>query len=137
MAVPTVRSAKIAKKTKPSRVHPLRNLGCGMMDAKPMDEPRDDDAPPIPPPGELDDFFRIIDRLPFLGSLKKDLTQLRELLYDRRTPRLLAIGARSSGRTSLANTLLRLPALPLGEHPSAPADTWIRIDAGGRHLDWM
>lgn len=109
-----------------------------MMDAERMDEPRDDDdAPPVPPPGELDDFFRIIDRLPFLGSLKKDLTQLRELLYDRRTPRVLAIGARASGRTSLANTLLRLPALPLGEHPAAPSDTWIRIDAGGRHLDWM
>lgn len=98
----------------------------------------DDDHPPAPPPpGELDDLFAIVDRLPFLGALKKDLTQLRQLLYDRRTPRVLAIGAAGSGRTSLANSLLRLPALPLGEHPAAPADAWIRIDAGGRHLDWL
>ncbi|MDQ3034871.1 MAG: hypothetical protein M3Y87_20855 [Myxococcota bacterium] len=104
-----------------------------------MADPRDDDdqSPPSPPVGELDDFFHIIDRLPFLGSLKRDLTQLRELLYDRRTPRVLVIGARGSGRTSVANSLLRLPALPLGEHVAAPADTWIRIDAGGRHLDWL
>lgn len=94
--------------------------------------------PPEPPPaGELDDVFRIVDRLPFLGSLKKDLTHLRRLLYDRRTPRVVAIGARGSGRTSLANALMKMPALPLGEHPAAPRDAWIRIDAGGRHLDWL
>ncbi|AKF09995.1 YcjF family protein [Sandaracinus amylolyticus] len=99
----------------------------------------DDDHPPSPPPhhGELDDLFAIVDRLPFFGSLKKDLTHLRKLLYDRRTPRVLAVGARGSGRTSLANSLLRLPALPLGEHAASPPDAWIRIDAGGRHLDWL
>lgn len=101
------------------------------------DDDSDPPTTPTPPAGELDDFFRIIDRLPFLGSLKRDLTQLRALLYDRRTPRILVIGARGSGRSSLANSLLRLPALPLGDHPSAPANAWIRIDAAGRHLDWL
>ncbi len=100
-----------------------------------MADPNDD--PTAPPPGELDDLFRIVDRLPFLGSLKRDLAQLRRLLYDRRTPRVLVIGARSSGRTSLANALLRLPAIPLGESDAARADAWIRIDASGRHLDWI
>lgn len=90
-----------------------------------------------PPSSELDDVFKIVDRLPFLGSLKRDLTHLRQLLYDRRTPRVLAIGAAASGRTSLANALLKLPAIPLGPSEAAPADRWIRIDAGGRHLDWL
>lgn len=97
----------------------------------------DDHDSPDPPRGELSDFFGIIDRLPFIGSLKKDLTELRQLLYDRRTPRVLAVGAAGSGRTSVANTLLGLPALPMNEHPAAPASAWIRIDAGGRHLDWL
>lgn len=97
----------------------------------------DDHDSPDPPRGELSDFFGIIDRLPFIGSLKKDLTELRQLLYDRRTPRMLAVGAAGSGRTSVANTLLGLPALPMNEHPAAPASAWIRIDAGGRHLDWL
>jgi uncharacterized protein (DUF697 family) len=88
-------------------------------------------------PGEMDDLFKIVDRLPFLGSLKKDLTHLRQLLYDRRTPRILVIGARGSGRTSLANALLRLPAIPLQASEAAPSDRWIRVDAGGRHLDWI
>jgi hypothetical protein len=96
---------------------------------------RNEDAPP--PRADLDDLFAIVDRLPFLGTLKKELTQLRELLYDRRTPRLLVIGARGSGRTSLANSLLALPAMPLGESAAAPHDAWIRIDATGRHLDWL
>lgn len=98
-----------------------------------MAGPRDE----TPPPSELDDVFKIVDRLPFLGSLKRDLTQLRELLYDRRTARVLAIGANESGRTSLANALLKMPAIPLGPSEAAPSDQWIRIDAGGRHLDWL
>jgi uncharacterized protein (DUF697 family) len=88
-------------------------------------------------PGGIHDVFRVVDRLPFLGSLKGDLAELRRLLYDRRTPHIAAIGVRGSGRTSLANALLRVPALPLGESPSAPRDAWIRIDAGGRRLDWL
>lgn len=135
-AIPVFRENRVAHAPAP-RLH-LRSSRDGMMDSLPMADHRDDDDPPkAPPTGELEDFFRIIDRLPFLGSLKRDLTQLRELLYDRRTPRVLVIGARASGRTSVANALLRLPALPLGEHVAAPADTWIRIDAGGRHLDWL
>ena len=98
-----------------------------------MAGPRDE----TPPPSELDDVFKIVDRLPFLGSLKRDLTHLRRLLYDRRTPRVLVIGARESGRTSLANALLKMPAIPLGPSEAAPADQWIRVEASGRHLDWL
>jgi uncharacterized protein (DUF697 family) len=98
------------------------------------DPPRRD---PEKAPGELDDLFKLIDRLPFIGTLKHDLVQLRRLLYDRRTPRVVVVGAPGSGRTSLANALLRLPALPLGDSAAAPPDQWIRIDASGRHLDWI
>jgi uncharacterized protein (DUF697 family) len=86
---------------------------------------------------ETDGLFRMIDRLPFLGPLQHDLAFLRRVLYERRAPRIAAIGARGSGRTSLANALLRLPVIPLGNDASAPHDAWIRIDASGRQLDWI
>lgn len=96
------------------------------------------DAPQKPiEGGELDDLFRIVDRLPFLGSLKRDLEELRGLLYERRSPRVLAIGTGGSGKTSVANAMMRLAALPARSSVAAPADTWVRIDAAGRHFDWM
>lgn len=96
------------------------------------------EPPSEPSPSEpWDDLFRIVAQLPFLGALGRDLAQLRALLYERRALRLMAIGARGSGRTSLANALLRLPAIPRAERDIVPRDAWIRVDAAGRRIDWM
>ncbi len=87
---------------------------------------------------EIDDWMRVIDRLPFVGSIKRDATALRRLLYDRRAPRIAVVGLPGSGRTTLANALLS--ALTFGEGGAAPAPApghWVRIDADGRRLDWM
>lgn len=87
---------------------------------------------------ELDDLMKVLGRLPFVSSVKRDLVSLRKLLYDRRAPRIAAIGLRGSGRTSLANALLS--AMTFGEGGAAPAPApgrWIRIDADGRRLDWI
>ena len=46
--------------------------------------------------GAMDDFFGVVDRLPYLGSLKRDLEQLRRLLYDRRAARVLVVGAEAA-----------------------------------------
>ncbi len=83
--------------------------------------------------GAVDDFFGVVDRLPYLGSLKRDLEQLRRLLYDRRAARVLVVGAEGSGRTTLVNGLFGAAA---GEI-EAPADRWVRIENAGRHLDWL
>lgn len=87
---------------------------------------------------ELEDWVRVIDRLPFVSSIKRDATALRRLLYDRRAPRVAAVGLPGSGRTSLANALLS--AVAFGEGGAAPAPAaghWVRIDADGRRLDWL
>jgi len=83
--------------------------------------------------GAVDDFFHVVDRLPYVGSLKRDLEQLRRLLYDRRAPRIMVVGAAGSGRTSLVNGLFG----GLGTEIDAPADRWVRIENHGRHLDWL
>jgi uncharacterized protein (DUF697 family) len=76
--------------------------------------------------GSRDDVFALIERLPFIGSVAKEVTHLRALLVDRRPPRILALGAKGSGKSGLANALLGaevLNALP------APAAEVVKTDA--------
>lgn len=87
---------------------------------------------------EIDDWMKVVDRLPFVSTIKRDVVALRRLLYDRRAPRVAAVGMRGSGRTSLANALLS--AVTFGEGGAAPPPEpgrWVRIDADGRRLDWI
>src|SRR5688572_21095534 len=82
--------------------------------------------------------MKVLDRIPFVSAIKRDLTALRRLLYDRRAPRIAAIGAAGSGRTSLVHALLN--AVTFGEGGAAPPPApgaWVRIDADGRRLDWL
>lgn len=88
----------------------------------------------------LDDLALVIDRIPFLGTIKTDLTQLRRVLIDRRAPRIVAIGAPGAGRTTLANELLAAAALPTSSESAtvvAPEAQWVRVRAAGRSLDWL
>ncbi|MCB9592108.1 MAG: DUF697 domain-containing protein [Sandaracinaceae bacterium] len=87
---------------------------------------------------EIDDWMRVVDRLPFVGSVKREVTGLRRLLYDRRAPRLAVVGAAGSGRTALANGLLNAATFgPDGAAPPPAPGAWVRIDADGRRLDWI
>jgi len=74
------------------------------------------------PRGETSDFFKLLERLPFVGTVARELAQLRALLVDRRAPRILALGADGAGKTALVNALLGaevLPALASGDAPSS------------------
>jgi uncharacterized protein (DUF697 family) len=83
--------------------------------------------------GALEDLLALMDRIPFLGSVKNDLMQLRKLLYERRAGRVLAVGAAGSGRTTLVTGLFGGD----GGEIVAPPDQWVRIEHRGRHLDWL
>ncbi len=87
---------------------------------------------------EVEDWLKVVDRLPFVASFKRDVTALRRLLYDRRAPRIAALGMPGSGRTALVNALLS--AMTFGKNGALPepaAGSWVRIDADGRRLDWL
>lgn len=87
---------------------------------------------------EIEDWMKVLDRLPFVGAVKRDLTALRHLLYDRRAPRLAVIGSRPEARMALANGLLTAVAFgPDGAAPPPRTGHWVRIDADGRKLDWL
>lgn len=87
---------------------------------------------------EAEDWVKVLDRLPFVSSARKDANALRSLLYERRAPRLAVVGRPGSGRSSLANALLS--ARTFGEDGAVPGPArgrWMRIDADGRRLDWL
>ncbi|MGE0791935.1 MAG: YcjF family protein [Sandaracinaceae bacterium] len=87
---------------------------------------------------ELDDWMKVLNRLPFVGQVTRDLGALRKLIYDRRAPRIAVIGARAEDRMALANRLLTALAFgPEGAAPPAREGQWVRIDADGRRLDWL
>ncbi|MCC6876817.1 MAG: hypothetical protein IT378_21110 [Sandaracinaceae bacterium] len=85
----------------------------------------------MPQTSELQDWGKVLDRLPFVGTLKRDVLSLRHLVYDRRPVRLLAVGRSGSGRSSILNALLAADALT-GER-----ERWVHVDASGRRADWL
>lgn len=86
---------------------------------------------------EVEDWMKVLDRIPVVSAMKRDLTALRKLLYDRRAPRIAAIGAEGSGRTALVHALLNAVIFGEGGAPPPVAGSWVRIDADGRRVDWL
>lgn len=83
----------------------------------------------------LDDVLAVLERVPFLGGLKRDAGALRRVVYLRRVPRIVVLAPRGAGKTHALNTLLDRPALPLDAPLSHGA--WIGVDAAGAKVDWL
>ena len=83
----------------------------------------------------LDQLVKVLDRVPLVSSVKNDLLGLRALLYQRRPPRIVALGLGGSGRSSLLRSLIE-------RRPDRdPLDTdhghWVRIEHEGAKVDWL
>ncbi len=55
---------------------------------------------------DIDAILKNINRLPFAGKLKKELTAFKTLIFERRPPRIAVIGQRGAGKSSLINALI-------------------------------
>ncbi len=80
--------------------------------------------------------MKVLDRVPFVSGLKRDIAKLNRLVYQRRPPRLLAVGTPQCGRSQLLNALLGGPVLsvdPARVHPGAPG--WHPLQGRGKHVD--
>jgi uncharacterized protein (DUF697 family) len=86
----------------------------------------------------VEQLLKLVDRLPWVGTFKRDLAALKHLVLDRRAPRIAILGPRGSGKSSLMNGLLGKAALPVGQErsPIVPS-TWIAVDAAGARVDWL
>lgn len=86
----------------------------------------------------IDELLEILDRIPGASSLKKDVLRLKAILVDRRAPRVVVVGRRGHGKSSLANALIGREALKVGHVGDEPAlDEWRALEADGRTLDWL
>ncbi len=87
------------------------------------------------PDGAVEQLLKVLEKLPFVSTLKRDVQSLRSILYERRAPRIAIIGRQGSGRTRVGNALLGKEALPI-DRPVGQ-DEWVRVDAHGSRLDWL
>ena len=83
----------------------------------------------------LDQLVRVLDQVPLVSSIKNDLSGLRALLLDRRSPRIAALGRTSSGRSSLLRALIE--RRPIREPLHADHGQWVRLEHEGAKVDWL
>ncbi len=82
---------------------------------------------------DLEEIFAVIDKVPFLGSLKRDISNLRRVLHKRRAPRLLAFGSEEVVASRVLNALLSDRALP----EEALSDAWVNVESADCRVDWL
>jgi len=78
----------------------------------------------------------VLDRLPLVSSLKRDVVLLQQALYQRRAPRVVVLGSVESGRSVLMNALLGKEVFE-ADRPAAPPGEWLRIEALQTVVDWL
>lgn len=85
--------------------------------------------------GALAQLLRVLDRLPFVSGLRRDIRTLRDVVYRRRPPRLMALGTLGSGRSRIANALLGSEVF--GDGDGAEPYRWIGVHTDGAQLQWL
>lgn len=90
-----------------------------------LDDQRTDSA--------LEEVLKVLDRLPLVSSVKRDLNSLRELLYQRRAPRIAVIGDEHAARLALLSALLGRDSLP----DDVVRSSWVRLDARGALIELL
>ncbi|MCB9618725.1 MAG: DUF697 domain-containing protein [Sandaracinus sp.] len=96
--------------------------------------PEDDEETARPAPGldteGWDELLAVLDRVPFVGVIKRDLQSLSRLVYERRVPRFAFVATPDAGVASLLAALLDATPRTTGDE-----DGWLRLDADDRHLE--
>src|SRR5512139_1525825 len=80
----------------------------------------------------LREVLRLVDRMPVLGGLQRDVLSLKRTVYERRAPRFMAVGTRAVDPSALLNALLGVPALRVDDAD----ERWVGVDAAGKRVQW-
>lgn len=82
-------------------------------------------------------LMAVLDKVPFMAGLKRDIASLTRLVYRRRLGRVVAVGHPGTGRSQLLNALLGGAVLQVGGAGELQPGQWAWVDAGGRRIAWM
>ena len=82
-------------------------------------------------------LMAVLDKVPFMSGLKRDVASLTRLVYRRRLGRIVAIGHAGTGRSQLLNALLGGAVLQVGGAGQLEPGQWAWVDAGGKRMAWM
>ena len=94
----------------------------------------------IPETEELDGWAQllaVLDKVPFMAGLKRDVANLTRLVYRRRLGRIAVVGHVGAGRSQLLNALLGGHVLQVGDQADLEPGQWAYVDAGGKRIAWM
>ena len=83
----------------------------------------------------LDQLVRVLDQVPLVSSVKNDISGLRSLLYQRRPPRIAALGRPDSGRSTLLRALIE--RRPARDPLHADHGQWVHLEHEGAKVDWL
>jgi uncharacterized protein (DUF697 family) len=89
-------------------------------------------VPQQPNDGTVEQLLNVLDRLPFISNLKKDVTRLRALLYERRPPRIACVGDLPGVPQALAEALFGPQRTAVPDEPQ-----WRALDRGDARADWL
>ena len=82
-----------------------------------------------------DQLMKVLDKVPFVAGVKRDVGALRRLVVGRRPARIAIIGNAGSGRSRLVNGLIGAPVLR--ESDKRHRGSWVFVNAEGRRMEWM
>lgn len=80
-------------------------------------------------------LMKVLDKVPFVAGVKRDVGSLRRLVVGRRAPRIAILGFAGSGRSRLVNGLIGTPVLRESDHTHQ--GSWVFVNADGRSMEWM
>lgn len=99
------------------------------------DEAEASTALQIAPSDGWDQLMKVLEKVPFVAGVKRDVGALRRLVIGRRPPRIAIIGNSGSGRSRLVNGLIGAPVLR--ESEKTHRGSWVFVNAEGRRMEWM
>lgn len=97
--------------------------------------PEDPEAPALETDG-WGELLAVLDRVPFMGVLKRDVQSLSRLVYERRVARLAFVASPDANVAALLAALMDATPHPTSRAEASEVDQgWLTLEADDRHLE--
>ncbi|HEX2912983.1 MAG TPA: GTPase [Chloroflexia bacterium] len=90
--------------------------------------------------GLIKRLFDMLDKLPppLRKTMDRDLEELKRLLYERRIPRIMLLGRRGAGKSSLINAIFDAHVQDIGAVAAKTGEAkWVETNIGGKKVELL